>query len=361
MVDLKFKLKFLWGSLVLLTILSTSTLAANRPPQLSPIGSKEILVGETLSFSLSAIDPDQDQIIFAGSGLPANSFLNPKTGLFSWTPEINQLGTYLFTFTARDNGSPRLSASETVPVRVVYRLAQQQKAWGLGLKETETIAETSSITDLYPKIKKIEIDGRAFSPSQTVFYTSENPKIKIQATSPYHIDKDAISVLLDGEKTEISPFSDVQTFGEEKKILSLTFMLSPKDLSLGKHILNLEIGNELGFSAQSLTLDVGKLRIVDKPLVFPVPFTPSPGKELNLQYSLSKNAEIEIYIVSSSGEIVKRLSASEGEEGGKEGLNKVGWDGKSEWGNYVGNGIYIATIISKADRDVLGKIKLVIY
>jgi len=43
MVDLKFKLKFLWGSLVLLTILSTSTLAANRPPQLSPIGSKEIL------------------------------------------------------------------------------------------------------------------------------------------------------------------------------------------------------------------------------------------------------------------------------------------------------------------------------
>ena len=361
MVASKFKLKFLWGSLFLLIILSASTLAVNHPPQLSPIGSKEVLVGKTLSFSLSATDPDGDQIFFSGIDLPANSFLNPKTGLFNWNPEINQLGEYFFTFTTSDNASPSLSTSITVPVKVIYRLTQQQKAWGFGLKETETIVETSSISDLYPRIMKIEIDGRPFSPSQTLFYVSENPKIKIEAGSPYNIDKEAITVLLDGEIIEISPFSNLQTFGEEKDILSLAFVVSPQNLSSGKHALKIEVGNKLGFSAQNITLSVGKLRIVDKPLVFPVPFKPSLGRELSLQYTLSENADIDIYIVSASGEIAKRLSVLNGEEGGKAGLNKVRWDGKTDWGNYIGNGIYVATIINKADRDVLGKIKLVIY
>ena len=95
--------------------------------------------------------------------------------------------------------------------------------------------------------------------------------------------------------------------------------------------------------------------------MFPVPFSPGPGKELTLQYSLSRNADIELFVFSSDGQAVKKLSFSKGEEGGKEGLNKVSWDGVSNTGVRVGNGIYIATIIDREVRDVLGKIKLVVY
>ena len=47
-------------------------------------------------------------------GLPVGATLHPITGLFSWTPDEAQLGVYRVIFTATDDGSPTLSASETV-------------------------------------------------------------------------------------------------------------------------------------------------------------------------------------------------------------------------------------------------------
>lgn len=369
MADSKFKLKILFGVLFLLITLSAGSLAVNHPPILSPIGSKEVAFGETLSFSLSATDPDNDQIFFSssmhiyfsGTDLPANAFLNPKTGDFKWTPEINQLGNYLITFRATDNGSPGMSTGETVTIKVVYRLVHRQKAWGFGLKKEEKTVETSEVADLVPKITKIGIDGQAYSPSQTLFYVSENPKIRIEATSPYRIVKEAVSASLDRKKIETLPFFNVQTFGEKQDILSLAFEISPADLSPGEHALNIQVGNELGYSSLDIVLTAGKLSLIDKPLAFPVPFRPSAGGDLTLQYSLSQDADINIYIASSSGEMVKKLSIPRGEEGAKAGMNKFGWDGRSDMGNYVGNGIYLATIVSREERKVLGKLKLVIY
>ncbi len=335
--------------------------AVNHPPVLAFIGSKEVLVGETLSFTLSATDPDNDRIFFSGSDLPIDSHLDPETGEFVWAPTINQVGTHLFTFSASDDGSPTLFSSETIPVKVIYRLVRHQKAWGFGVKEPESVIETSELSDLFPKVSKIEIDGYPLPPTQTLFNTSENPKIKIELSSPYNINKESISVLLDGEQTQTSAFSDVQTFGEQKNILSLSFEIEPEKLSTGTHSLSIKGGNDLGASVQNITLNVGKLRIVDNPLAFPAPFSPGPGKEVTLQYSLSRSADIEIFVFSADGQAVRKLSFLKGEEGGREGLNKVNWDGIGGTGIRVGNGIYVATIIDREARNVLGKIKLVVY
>lgn len=348
-------------AVLLLSALCAGAQALNRAPLLDPIGAQEVLVGEALSFTLSATDPDGDQVFFAGSNLPIDSYLNPKTGQFRWAPALNQIGTYQFVFTASDDGVPTLSTSETVAVRVVYRLIRQQKVWGFGLGSTENIIETSELADLYPQITKIEVDGLAYPATPTVLYTSENPKIRIEASSPYNIDPRTVAVLLDGEQVELSPFSGIQTFGEQKNILNLSFNIDLKNLSQGAHTLSFRAGNDLGFSAQNITLNVGKLRLVESPLAFPVPYSPVSGGDITLQYNLSQDADIDIYIFSSSGQAVKKLTFAKGDEGGKTGLNKVRWDAKTSLGRPAGNGIYVGTIINKEDHGVLGKIKLVIY
>ncbi|MFH1347592.1 MAG: putative Ig domain-containing protein [Candidatus Margulisiibacteriota bacterium] len=342
-------------------LLTSTSLAVNHPPVLNPIGSKEVYVGDTLTFSLTAADEDGDEIYFSGSNLPVNAILNPETGLFSWTPEINQLGNYQFTFMALDHDTPRLQTKETINVRVAYKLEHRQKAWGFGLRETEEIVETSSIADLYPKISKIQIDGQEFTPSQTLHYTSKKPRIQIEATSPYNIDKKSISVLLDGEQIAIYPFSKIQTFGEQQNILSLAFEVAPENLSVGKHTLVFKMGNELGASSQSIALSVGVSKLLDTPLAFPSPYRPSTGGALTIQYTLSQSADIDIYVISSAGEVVKKLSFYKGSEGAKAGMNKASWNGITDRGAIISNGIYLVTIINKEEQNILDKLKLAVY
>jgi flagellar hook assembly protein FlgD len=106
---------------------------------------------------------------------------------------------------------------------------------------------------------------------------------------------------------------------------------------------------------------VGQLRIVDTPLSFPSPYNPSSGSPVTLQYSLSQDADLNIFIFGSSGQIVKKLSALKGSEGGKAGQNKLTWDGRTDFGTIISNGIYVGTIVDKDSQQLLGKVKLVIY
>ncbi|MFH1684509.1 MAG: Ig domain-containing protein [Candidatus Margulisiibacteriota bacterium] len=360
MADLKFKSKIIWGCLLLLLLTSTS-LAVNHPPALNPIGSKEVYVGETLTFSLTAADEDGDEIYFSGNNLPVNAILNPKTGLFSWTPEINQLGNYQFTFIALDRGVPRLQTRETIKVRAAYKFVHDQQAWGSGLKETEEIVGTSSIEDLYPKISRMQIDGQEYPPSQTLFYTSKKPRIQVEATSPYNINKESISVLLDGKRIAISPFSKIQTFGKQQNIFSLAFEVALENLSVGRHALVIKMGNELGASTQSIKLSVNMPKLLDAPQASPSPYRPSAGGTATILYTLSQSADIDIHIISPAGEVVKKLSFYKGSEGAKAGMNKASWNGTTDQGVIAGNDIYLVTIINQEDQNILGKLKLAVY
>jgi hypothetical protein len=51
--------------------------------------------------------------------LPAGAVFDPLTGTFSWRPtETQGPGRYVVTFTATDDGSPPLSASQAVKITV---------------------------------------------------------------------------------------------------------------------------------------------------------------------------------------------------------------------------------------------------
>ena len=49
---------------------------------------------------------------------PAGASFDTSTGQFAWTPSESQQGTYEVVFTATDDGSPNLSASETITITV---------------------------------------------------------------------------------------------------------------------------------------------------------------------------------------------------------------------------------------------------
>jgi VCBS repeat-containing protein len=91
----------------------------NDPPQLTDVTDKIIHEGDTLSFTVTATDPNDDTVTLDARDLPANSSFDPSTGLFSFTPLIGQAGEYDVTFTATDDGVPPLSDTMTVHITVV--------------------------------------------------------------------------------------------------------------------------------------------------------------------------------------------------------------------------------------------------
>jgi len=98
---------------------SPANIHINQAPVLSAIGNRSIDEGSLLTFTASATDPDLDTVTYSASGLPAGANLDPNTGVFTWTPDYAQSGTYEgITITASDNGVPIATDSETITITV---------------------------------------------------------------------------------------------------------------------------------------------------------------------------------------------------------------------------------------------------
>jgi len=94
--------------------------APNLPPTLTPIPDRILTLGQSLSFIVSASDPDQpsQSLTFGlGPGAPAAAFLDPVSGQFAWTPTMAP-STNDLTITVSDSGEPVLTASTSFRVMV---------------------------------------------------------------------------------------------------------------------------------------------------------------------------------------------------------------------------------------------------
>src|SRR3990170_3571578 len=95
------------------------TITVNNTPQapvLNNIGNKSVLEGETLSFTITASDADNDALTYSDSSLPPGASFNPVTRQFSWTPNFSQAGSWPgVTFTVSDGS---LSDSESITITV---------------------------------------------------------------------------------------------------------------------------------------------------------------------------------------------------------------------------------------------------
>ncbi len=93
----------------------------NAPPVLAAIGNKSVHEHQALAFTVAASDTNDrppNGITLSAAGLPAGASFDPATGAFSWTPGEAQQGAQQVAFTATDDGTPPLSASETITITV---------------------------------------------------------------------------------------------------------------------------------------------------------------------------------------------------------------------------------------------------
>lgn len=89
----------------------------------------------------------------------------------------------------------------------------------------------------------------------------------------------------------------------------------------------------------------------------PNPFNPGKGP-IMLMYDLAANADIDIYFYDMSGTLICRKSYPYGGSGGRQGINRVYWDGNSAFGETVANGVYLFRIVS--DGKVIEKGKIIV-
>src|SRR5262249_17908984 len=92
----------------------------NQAPVLGAIANQSVAVGQTLTFTASGTDADvpANTLTYSLTTPPTGAAINASTGAFTWTPVSGQEGSYSFGVRVTDNGSPALSASQTVNVTV---------------------------------------------------------------------------------------------------------------------------------------------------------------------------------------------------------------------------------------------------
>lgn len=98
----------------------------NATPVLSNVPATAIVVrANNLTFAASATDGDLvyglgNTLTYSLVGAPAGAFIDPDTGVFSWTPsEDTTLGNYAFTVRVADDGVPGKSATKPITISLL--------------------------------------------------------------------------------------------------------------------------------------------------------------------------------------------------------------------------------------------------
>ena len=95
--------------------ITITVIDVNRPPKISPIGDKSVDEGQTISFTVSASDPDGDQVKLTAEGLPEGASFSK--GRFTWKPKSDQVGLHSVTFKASDGKGGTHSITVRIKVR----------------------------------------------------------------------------------------------------------------------------------------------------------------------------------------------------------------------------------------------------
>jgi len=104
-------------------IFTVSTVEPNYPPEIQPVRDTTVIPGQTLTFPVSAQDPNGDTLTLRGENLPANATFPPVSGdssvvsTFTFTPSYAQAGmAYTVRFIATDD--PGLADTLNVQIDV---------------------------------------------------------------------------------------------------------------------------------------------------------------------------------------------------------------------------------------------------
>ncbi len=217
---------------------------------------------------------------------------------------------------------------------------------------------------------KVYADGITIETGSTI---RRLPIIKALIYDPCGIDLSTISITMDGsiESPTIEPIATWETY---TTVCSATFKINTP-LSNLPHILIAGAKDRfwpIPPTQNPLTISnikvLGTVNVIGVCKNYPNPFQPLayPPVTTKIAYKLSEDGNINIYIFDIAGNIIKRISANAGEQdstgmgkGGRQGDNDVEWDGVSDFGTTVGNGVYPYFIVSEG--KVIGNGQVAVY
>ncbi|MEX2141521.1 MAG: putative Ig domain-containing protein [Pirellulales bacterium] len=98
-------------------VITITVAAANQAPVITAIPDQTGTVGNAITFTATATDPDGDELIFSlDNRAPAGATINPQTGVFTWTP--GAATTVTFGVVVTDDGTPAEDVVEDVTITV---------------------------------------------------------------------------------------------------------------------------------------------------------------------------------------------------------------------------------------------------
>jgi len=238
---------------------------------------------------------------------------------------------------------------------------------GIMAGPSNVITESTTHETLGPRIYGIRFDGMPLvnndvirsSPLITAFMTDE-------ATSPEAasaISKNSIVLSFEGYYRIPGSEIDSFTFEAAAGVYELSHRLE-YPLGAGSYVFTITASDELGNTGSSVPMRVrviaGDVQVVGPTLVHPVPFKPlGEGGSARITYTLSKDADITLFMYDIGGQVVVTRKFRARSNGGRAGYNEVLWDGETDFGAVAANGIYVYKIVS--EREIIGTGKLIVY
>ena len=238
---------------------------------------------------------------------------------------------------------------------------------------------------LMPKIENVRFNDRKYQPGLVgkvgeKFIISARPKISAKISSPVPLIADSIAMTLNEGTAAVKTYrvTSAQFTGTksmaEGGLTEVNFLYDFTTMPVADSLpdskdpqtIRIKAANEYGTSVEvcSVYIAAGDLELVGDPIAFPSPLHIKTERKVTLQYGLTKDANIEIYIFDISARIIKKWAFSAGMMGGQAGgtanPNKVEWDLISDQGTLTGTGIYLFNIVDKDRSRVLGKGKITI-
>jgi hypothetical protein len=137
----------------------------NRAPTITTVPTQNIKVGQALSLTVSASDPDAGQTLtYSLDAAPQSATIGASSGAFNWTPTSAQTGTSTVTVRVTDNGTPQLSTTTSfnVIVTMTNRPPTITATPTQNVKEGATLNVTISASD-------------PDQPQQTLTFTLDSP------------------------------------------------------------------------------------------------------------------------------------------------------------------------------------------
>jgi len=283
--------------------------------------------------------------------------LNAETGKISGTP--SESGEFTFTVKVEDSGVPERSDAQaftiekicfyeplpSIEVRFGKRLYQERPdGKKFVISERPDISVTVSAaegTALSSKIDEYSIELNPGTPLSKQLTLTQDMAQQVYASGSNKIQTYSINYAYPENVAALANGANIFKFGAKTA------------------------GSEFGIASVATsyaTVEVagGPLAVLDIPITYPSPFDMRTQSTVTIQYTLSQNADIDIYVIDVGGSRVKRFNCDSGAEGGSAGINKITWDGRNPMGMQVGNGIYVGTIVARQEGRLLAKFKLTV-